>query len=732
MFLIATVLGVLAPLSGAENPSAEAVANRYRDTYRAYQQAIEQRRPFEEIHANLQTFLAAKAEYQRLLGPAKPLAAEQELPETAQVADQAPAKDVAEPPLTSYPTVISRVVDAYRQVKSGQAADKLIRELEDTIARNPEGSIAAYARYELGKAYENLKKDPVKAAEYYRQVAADPDSTVLAALARRRLASLQGQEAQSKWKTYLGEKYQKAEATFQKFLGTSWVAFPVKISRFFTYFSQIGSFKKAQSDQQDFMLQLEELRAPFVGSLDDVFSEIEAVRERGDESGIVRLLNGNSESWFARWKLMSEARESIDIQYFIIDTDAFGMAFLGLLHRKAKEGVKIRFMTDARGSNKITHWFMGKDYLEELAEFPNVEVKIFNRLRQGLAVILADIRRIISSNHDKIIVVDGRYSIVGGRNIANEYLADQIDDPTAWRDCDIVIDSPGVARELQAAFTEDFENVQARLLTKDLINLFKKDAALETAFRTMDTFMRSGSPYTPNKQANVSTSVLKKCNEELRKYPGLKAFARFQTFDGAYHCPIRIIDKGSLLGPRNDITDYLVRLIDASRSEIILQNPYVVLTPRAEAALKRAGKRQVRVLFHTNSPATSDSFPTEAVMMADWRGILSQIPTSRIFAQMGKGQLHAKTFVFDGEIGVVGTYNLDYVSEQINSEVIAALDSPEFSKELRAGIIADLANSKEYRLATADSPEFGPDDVDGKNMWLIRLVAKMKFLRPLF
>ncbi|HQG28730.1 MAG TPA: phosphatidylserine/phosphatidylglycerophosphate/cardiolipin synthase family protein, partial [Candidatus Ozemobacteraceae bacterium] len=410
----------------------------------------------------------------------------------------------------------------------------------------------------------------------------------------------------------------------------------------------------------------------------------------------------------------------------------FGMAMMGLLYQKAKEGVKIRFMTDSRGSNKISHWFMGKDYLEELAAFPNVEIKIFNRIRQNLVTMVTDIRRVMASNHDKIVVVDGRYAIVGGRNIANEYLVDKEDDKNAWRDCDIVIDSPAAAGKLADAFAAEFTNIEAKLVRKDLINLSKKNDVLETASKAMNAWLTSGRLLAAAAVPSDCAKSLKKFNDELKTYPRLKAYSSFDTFANAHACPIRIIDKSSLVGAQNDITRYIVRLIDASRREVILQNPYVVLTPRADAALKRAAKRGVSILFHTNSPQTSDSFPTEAVMLAEWKNLLREMPTCRIFAQMGTGQLHAKTFVFDSTVGVVGTYNLDYVSEQINSEVIAAIRSNGFSRELRAGIMADLASTKEYRLATGDSAEFGPNDVQGKKMWLIRTLSKIEWLRPLF
>jgi putative cardiolipin synthase len=736
LIVLVLIAGILTGSPSAYAASAADAADRYAAAYRTYQSAIEQKLPFPEIKKHLDAYLVAKAAYAKGVNPAasqeQPIPASTNPTVVSRNQESPVALAAAEPAPASYPAEVRNAVTQLWQTKSQQTAERSMAELQSYIERHPGTSSANYAKYELAKAYETIKKDKTRAATLYSQLAADSRATIVGPLAKRRLTYLQAQNEQPKWKQYLSDKFQKMEDAYRSFSRTSWLAFPVKITRFVQYFSKLGSFKKAQSNESDFQLRLEELAAPYVGTVDQVYNEITVSGESRDDEGLVRLLNRNSESWFARWKIMSEARSSIDLQYFIISKDVFGMALLGLIYVKAREGVKIRFMTDARGSNQITHWFLGKDFLEELAEFPNVEIKVFNRIRQNLVTLVTDIRRVMASNHDKIIVVDGRYSIVGGRNIANEYMADKEDDPNAWRDSDIIIDSPEVAGELERAFTEEFDGKEAKIIRKDLVNASKKNGELEAAYQAMNTYLTTGNLYAGKPATSSVAKALKKLNDELKGYPGLKAYANYQPFEQAHQCPIKILDKHSLTGLRDDITGYIVRLIDASKKEIILQNPYVVLTPRAEAALKRAGKRGVGIIFHTNSPQTSDSFPTEAVMMAEWRNILRDIPTSRIYAQMGKGQLHAKTFVFDSKVGVVGTYNLDYVSEQINSEVVAAMHSDEFSDELRSDIMTDLASTRQYQLATADNPEYGPENVDGKNMWLIRSLAKIKWLRPLF
>jgi len=227
-------------------------------------------------------------------------------------------------------------------------------------------------------------------------------------------------------------------------------------------------------------------------------------------------------------------------------------------------------------------------------------------------------------------------------------------------------------------------------------------------------------------------SQVKQFNEKLTQYKNMTGYPDYNPFSDAHQCPVKILDKHSLSGPRNDITEAIIRFIDGSKKEIIIQNPYIVLTPRAEAALKRAARRGVPIYIHTNSPQTSDSFPTEGIIVREWRTMLKNMPTCRMFARVNAGQLHAKNFVFDGQISIIGTYNFDFLSEKVNSEVVAVIKSPEFAREVRRDVMAAIAKSKEYRLATADTPEFGPEDIGSKKMWLVKLCSKLGFLKPLF
>jgi phosphatidylserine/phosphatidylglycerophosphate/cardiolipin synthase-like enzyme len=216
----------------------------------------------------------------------------------------------------------------------------------------------------------------------------------------------------------------------------------------------------------------------------------------------------------------------------------------------------------------------------------------------------------------------------------------------------------------------------------------------------------------------------------------MQHFASFRLFEGQRQYPTRILDKHSIIGPRNDITNNLIKMIDACESEVIIQNPYVVLTEEAYAALQRANDRGVKIIIHTNSPMSSDSLLTQAMFLHDWRKILKDMPNLRIFGYKLATKLHSKVFVFDKKIAVIGTYNMDYVSEQINSEVVAVIKSSPFATRVAMRIYEDMKFSHEYKIKVERDGRittvFGPEShSDKKVIDRLNMLKKLQWLRPL-
>jgi cardiolipin synthase len=128
-----------------------------------------------------------------------------------------------------------------------------------------------------------------------------------------------------------------------------------------------------------------------------------------------------------------EAKHSIHITTFILGRDETGKKLVRLLAARAREGIKVRLLLDAVGCVFSSHGFVRsiRDAGGEVARFLPVVPLSFRSS--------ANLR-----NHRKIAVFDQHTAIIGGHNLAREYMG-----PTPWRkrwrDFSAVISGPGAA-----------------------------------------------------------------------------------------------------------------------------------------------------------------------------------------------------------------------------------------------------------------------------------------------
>lgn len=744
--IILLLLVLLTAVSSASYADARAEYEQYVSAYNAYRNAVLEKKSQAEIKSLLNSYLDAKNAYEgNLQRPANDV-----LDGTKPITDSNEATDYAEligvdtftPTATAtrqtaqIPEGLKRILDQLWSEKGRKAPAAMMKLLAAFIKSNPDSKFVDLARYELAKAYDLLKDDQKSSAQILSQIVKNRPNSKLAGIANQRLSYYAATKNHKQWKQVLNSSYQDSQQSYQKYRDTSWLAFPVKSTRWIGYVSKLFKFNQNQDKFEKFQIAYENLGAQFAPPVDVTFDRFVPATGISSETSDVSLRYANSDAWYSRWKLMNEAKHSIDVQYFIMDKDIFGMSMLGALLKKAREGVKIRLMLDARGTKQLTRKLLGQDFLQELTELPNCEIKVFNPVHSNLLTMFTDIRKAMASNHDKILVIDGEYSVVGGRNISKDYFVDAADHPECYRDCDVIVKSTDVARQLSFAFDEEFSKLKTFKIGDELWGNI--DVMSHELFAARDTMYSHILNERFTVTANVDKKYLNSAREwlsELSEYKTMRGYAGFDPFDNAREAYVKIIDKHSLGGPRNDITDQMVKYIDGCKKEVLIQNPYVVLTERIFAALQRAGRKGVSIKMHTNSPYSTDSLATQAMFYADWKRILSQIPNARIFVYYGKQKLHAKNWVFDGKIGVVGTYNLDYMSEQINSEVVAAVRSNEFAQELRSEIYKDISQCKEYKVTIDNEGKveavFGPDDVQGKNFWLLKTLSKFTIFKKL-
>jgi cardiolipin synthase len=147
----------------------------------------------------------------------------------------------------------------------------------------------------------------------------------------------------------------------------------------------------------------------------------------------VELLSTGEQTFSRILALFERAQTSIDVSTFILGGDDTGQAIIDALAKRATEGVRVRLLLDGL--------FGFRPRRRDLVRL----TKAGGRVAVFMPILRLPFRGPANlRNHRKIIVVDGETAMVGGMNLAEEYMGRE---PRAerWLDVALSLDGPSVA-----------------------------------------------------------------------------------------------------------------------------------------------------------------------------------------------------------------------------------------------------------------------------------------------
>ena len=420
-----------------------------------------------------------------------------------------------------------------------------------------------------------------------------------------------------------------------------------------------------------------------------------------DESGMANVITDNAEAWAIRWKMIEGARESIDVATFILGPDVIGRATVAQLLKKADDGVKVRLLIDGRGSLSFLLPTAGRGILHELARHENATVHVYNRAHIAIFSAFTQFSPVpaVASTHDKILVVDRRLAITGGRNLAREYFAKPQDMPNAFYDTEILVHGADVVRGLLEIFEDEFEQAKSGNVQPLGGSSQKHREELSQTYKEMNAWLSGES------------AVVEKTLAANPAWGGILQVEPTQLHESE----LSVLWKSSEVGDRQDSINHAIfRLVDGAQRKIVIQTPYFILTKDGVRLLEEAAARGVEIHVFTNSPVSSDSPISQALFVESWPELMARVPTMRLFVTGRARVMHAKRAVFDDEATLIGSYNLDLLSMRINSEVAVGVWSKGFAAQNLAEMEQALSENDtlEYRIQRdeAGNPVRYPDD----------------------
>lgn len=422
----------------------------------------------------------------------------------------------------------------------------------------------------------------------------------------------------------------------------------------------------------------------------------------GAEYSGFRLLDTSFDALQWRLALIDSAVSSLDVQTYLWYPDNSGRLILERAVLAADRGVHVRLIVD----DLLT---AGQDpMIRQLEDHPNIEIRLFNPwkgrdLGSRGAEMLAEMERLNSRMHDKLIIADSNAVIIGGRNIGDDYFG--LSNAYNFHDLDLLAFGH-IARQANDMF-DHFWNSE---WVVSAINLKAKPdpAFAERRWREM--------------------------REEIRAAPELQAFPR-QPKD--WRAELEAIAKELHPGTsylvydeaskKEAITQHMIQAMFAfmkqAREELLVTNAYIIPGQPGIDFVQQLTDRGVKVRILTNSLASHD-VPAVNSHYKYWRDdyiragadlhelradpairdIVDVPPVSSKFIS-----LHTKSVVVDRRHVFIGSMNFDPRSANINTEAGAFVDSPGLGEELARVMERDMLPENAWQVLL---------DEDGRLYWV--------------
>jgi putative cardiolipin synthase len=415
----------------------------------------------------------------------------------------------------------------------------------------------------------------------------------------------------------------------------------------------------------------------------------------------VHALPRPRDAFATRALLAAVAEKSIDAQYYVWHGDQVGYLLFETLWNAAERGVRVRLLLDDVNTAGLD------PTIAVLDAHPNIEVRLYNPLvmrdTRGLN-FLTDFTRVNRRMHNKSFTVDNQVTLVGGRNIGNEYFA--AGSGVTFADLDVIAVGAAVS-EVSKEF-DTYWNSPSAYPAASLVGAPGPDSVADLKARFAAT--RTDPESVAYVEAVRSTPIVRDIVER-------RLAIEWTMAQLVYDDPAKTLDTTA----RTDILLFpeLVRTIGRPQKALDLISPYFVPGDGGTAALVAQAGSGVKIRILTNSLAATDVSAVHAGyakrrldLLRAGVELFELKPTVAREASGDRGAygssssagLHAKTFAVDRGRIFVGSFNFDPRSARLNTEMGLVIDSPTLARQLAEAFDTTIPSvAYEVRIASDGS-----------------------------
>ena len=389
----------------------------------------------------------------------------------------------------------------------------------------------------------------------------------------------------------------------------------------------------------------------------------------------------------ARLLLAARAERTIDAQYYLIKSDVTSYAFILALLQAADRGVRVRLLLDDIFTGGYDAGMAGLD------SHPNFEIRIFNPFARRSARFIDGITsfsRINRRMHNKSFTADNQVTIIGGRNIADEYFGARED--AKFGDLDVMGIGP-IVNDVSNMFDSYWNHERAAPL--EAFADMPDDPAAELA-RVRKELEASRQKILDSKYAaGVKDKLLEYVETDTSPFIWAPYTLAVDSPDKSFKS--KAATAASIKTPLRD------SLLSAKKEAIII-SPYFVPRKTGIEAISELQRSGVDVTVITNSLAANNQSSVHGGYAPSRKPLLesgvkiyevradADVSGSEIVAASGaKATLHTKAFIVDRRELFIGSFNFDPRSANINTELGVIIRSPELAEKSAEALTAALA-----------------------------------------
>lgn len=429
-----------------------------------------------------------------------------------------------------------------------------------------------------------------------------------------------------------------------------------------------------------------------------------------------------------RIDIIQQAKKEILVEYFSIWNDQQSLASLSFLIEAAQRGVKVKIIMDALSSTvprPLMNALLTKG--RDRTGKQNLEIKLYNPI--SLNLINGTHR-----DHAKMILVDGKTVLSGGRNLGDKYFGKNPE--RNFTDLDVLIEG-SVAQEVQKNFYSVWNSSVVQ--TPNLFENSESKMQLGACSPSEDTFeLCEAARQRALKEHASELARIRKFMESFALTDAQQTLKKdtqtnwLQSVDETNVVTFLSHDTDSLVNKSNNhMTNDLMMALLMAEQEIEIISPYLIPTDELFSVFQTLMNRGVKVKILTNSLRSTDNLFAQAGYRESKKRLIAM--GLEIYEYNGIDTLHAKAALIDQKIVFVGTYNLDPRSSFLNREIgfiIYPNKKNQLAKDLHQQFIWFQQNSF---LVGKDGLEYNKSkEFNGISMFKKILLQSMILLMPLF